>query len=407
VLKDGARGSTSGSARGRLRSAFVIAQVAASIVLLVGGLLMVRSFLAMRSVDPGFDTSGLLTTKLTLPEATYPQAEDQNRFHEELLARLRSDPAIASAELVNNFPVSGATVTSNFTIRGIGEIDETHAISNGVTPGYFDAMGIPIVRGRAFRDSDRLGAQRVAIISQNLAERFFDGEDPIGKGIRFGGGAGDEGEFYEIVGVAADVKQRDVNQKVMEPSIYRPFSQSPFREATIVVGIAGDPAAAQRAVRSATRALDADVPIYDVMTVQEVLASAVWDSKLFTTLFAFFAAGALALASIGLYGVVAFAVAQRTHEIGVRVALGATARDVVSLVVRQGMTLTAAGVAIGMVLAFAVSSILESLLFGITARDPVTFTAVPLLLISVAALASWLPARRATRVDAMTALRAD
>ena len=404
VLKDGTR-RTGGSSRAVLRGVFVVAQFAGSLVLLVGGLLMIRSFLSMRSVDPGFDTSGIVTMRVALPQRGYEAPEALNGFHAQLLERLRARPEIAAAELVNHFPISGATVTSNFTIEGTGEVQDAEAHNHGVTPGYFQAMGIPLVRGRAFAPTDVLGAERVAIINETLAQRYFGEADPLGRGIRFGGGPG--GEFYRIVGVAADVNQRDMNQARREPSLYRPFAQSPWRDASLVVRMRGAAASAVSAVRDEVRALDANIPVYDVQTVENVLQSAVWDSRFSTTLFSVFAVAALLLASIGLYGVIAQTVAQRTHELGVRVALGATRSDIMRLVLRQGMRLTAYGVAVGLALAFAVSHLLSTLLFGVSPTDPLTFAAVPTLLTAVALLATYLPARRATRIDALTALKVD
>jgi len=408
ALREGGRGLTPGSARARLRGVFVVSQLAASIVLLVAGLLMVRSFLAMKRVDPGFDTTGIVTMNLSLPQQAYPAAVNTNAFYDQLLARLRAQPYIRMAELVNNFPISGSNVSSNFSIEGVGEVQDAHAHNQAASPGYFEAMGIPVLRGRAFTDADALGAERVAIINEALAERYFPGQDPLGRGIMFGAtDEDDEPEWYRIVGVVANVNQRDVNQAQAEPSLYRPFAQSPWHSAALVVRVRGDLASAIASIRRESRALDADVPVDDVRTVEAVLDDAVWDSRLFTSLFAAFAAGALALAAIGLYGVVAYGVTQRTHEIGVRVALGATTRDVLRLVVGQGMTLTAVGLGVGIVLAFAVSRVMEGMLFGVTAGDPVTFALVPPLLALVALLATWLPARRAARVPAMVALRAD
>jgi putative ABC transport system permease protein len=404
-LKDGARGSSGGRARSRLRSTFVVAQLAASIVLLVGGLLMARSFLAMRSVDPGFNTTGIITMNVSLPASVYPEDANVNAFYDALLARLRSRSDVGGAELINSFPISGSNTTSNFSIEGSGEVAGVSTHNHVVTPGYFAAMGIDIERGRAFNATDVTGAGNVAIINRALAERYFPGEDPIGRGIRFGGGT--DGEFYRIVGVAANVNQRDVNQQNVEPSLYRPFAQNPWRDAALVVRTRGDAGRVVQAIREETRALDANIPVFDVRTVQQVLSEAMWDAKLNTILFGVFAVAALLLAAVGLHGVIAYGVVQRRREIGVRVALGATARDVLRLVVGQTMVLTAVGLALGMVLAWAAARALGALLYGVSTSDPLTFAIVPLLLALVALLASWVPARRAATIDAMHAIRSD
>jgi putative ABC transport system permease protein len=266
-------------------------------------------------------------------------------------------------------------------------------------------MGIPVLQGRAFNEHDRIGSPDVIIVNRKFADRFFPGQNPIGKKAMFG--ASDEPEYAEIVGVVGNVNERDVNQKEIGLDIYRPMLQVPMKTVSLAVRTRGSSASVLNEVRNRIRTIDADVSVFDARTVEQVLRQATWDSRLTGSLFSLFALGALMLAGIGLYGVIAYAVHQRTHEIGVRMALGATRQNVIGMVFAQGARFTALGVGIGMALAFALSRVLSTALFGVSSTDPYTFAIVPVLLASVALLATYLPARRATRVNPITALRTD
>ena len=404
TLKEGSRVSV-GTNRARMRSVFVVSQLAAAIVLLVGAMLLVRSFMAMRRVDPGFDVKNILTMQIELPSVRYRDDAQVAAFYDRLLADLRTVPGVESAAVVSWFPISGSTSSSNFSIEGIGEVKNANAYNNPVTPDYFKAMGIDLIDGRAFDSRDRIGGERAIIVNKTFAERFFPKQSAIGKGVMFG--ASSRPEYARIVGVVADVNERDVNQKAIGLDMYAPMMQSPVSSAAIVVRTRGSYGPITNSVREHVRALDQDVSLFDEMTVERVISQATWDSRLTGSLFSMFALGALLLAGIGLYGVIAYAVSQRTHEIGVRMALGATRRNVIRMVFVQGFRLTAIGAGVGLVLAFALSRVLSTALYGVTAGDPYTFAIVPALLGSVALLATYLPARRATRVNPITALRTD
>ena len=405
ALKEGGR-STAGQQRARMRNVFVVAQVAAAIVLLVGATLVIRSVIAMQRVDPGFDQQGIVSMQMELPAARYSDESQIAGFYASLLEQVTSIPAVETAAAVSWFPIGGSTSTSNFTVEGIGEVTTEGAYKQGVSPDYFEAMGIPVLQGRPFTDADRLGAPHVAIINKNLADKYYPGENPIGKGIMFG--ATDEvPEYMTIVGVVANVNQRDINQPDIGVDIYEPMLQAPRSAMTLVVRSRGESNAIVSAVRQNLRAIDRDIAVFNTRTVEQTIAEATWDSRLNSALFAFFALGALLLAAIGLYGVIAYTVAQRTHEIGVRVALGATTDSVLRMVIGHGFRLTAIGIAIGIALSVALSNVLKAMLFGVSAQDPFTFTLVPLILGAVSLLASYVPARRATRVSPITALRTD
>jgi putative ABC transport system permease protein len=403
TLKEGGRASV-GQTRARMRSVFVVSQLAAAIVLLVGAVLMVRSFMAMRHVDPGFAVRNIVTMNVELPTVRYPDDARVAAFHERLIASLASVPGVEKAASVTWFPMGGRTSSSNFSVEGIGAVEAANAFSEAVSPEYFAAMGIRVLKGRAFDSRDRAGAAPTMIVNEQFANRFFPGKDPIGKGVMFG--ASDRPEYARIVGVVSNVNERDINRS---PGLdmYAPMMQSPQRSAAIVLETRGTTSSLVSAVRDRVRSIDPDVSVFDARTVESIIAEATWDSHLTGSLISLFALGALLLAGIGLYGVIAYTVSQRTHEIGVRMALGASQQNVIGMVFRQGARLTGIGAVIGLILALGLSRLLANSLFGVTPADPYTFTIVPVVLGSVALFATWLPARRATRVNPITALRTD
>jgi putative ABC transport system permease protein len=402
TLKEG-RGMSSSRSKTRIRATLVVAQLALAVILLAGGLLMVRSFLALRRVDPGFTIDQITALNLDLPGSRYDALETRRNFYDQLLGRLRILPGIAAAGAVSNLPIGGSQTTSNFSVQGRSEEieDATHRVV--VTPGYFAAMGITLQRGRDFASTDRAGAQRVAIINQRLAELYFKGRDPIGQRVAFG--AGDGLEWLTVVGVVRNINQSQISQTSIGPDIYLPMAQVPERRMSVVVRTSAPIQSVLSMLRREVEALDPNIPLFNVKSMGQVIEDSVWDAKLTSSLFAAFALAALLLAAIGLYGVIAYSVTQRTKEMGVRVALGARPRAVMKLIVGQGAKLALTGVLVGLAGALVMGQVMSKLLFGVRATDPFTFLAVALLLAAVALFASYVPARRALRVDPITALR--
>ncbi|UFP95675.1 ABC transporter permease [Gloeobacter morelensis] len=404
-LKDGGRGSTAGVARNRVRSGLVVSEVALALVLLSCAGLLAKSYLLLQGVDPGFNPKNLISAPVMLPEADYAKPQAQAAFFERLVGRLRALPGVSGASAVSTLPMSGSSMVIGFTVREqppkpAGQGDA--AGYNSVDPAYFRTMGIPLIRGRAFTDADNEKAPKVALISQATARRFFKNADPIGKHLRLdsSSGAGDR----EIVGIVGDVHHDDLASE-SRADIYAPYQQAPLPFMTVVARTAGNPAALGDALRRAVAEVDPAQPVGTIRTAEQYLSDSTAQPRFNTVLLGAFAAAALVLAAVGLYGVMAYSVTQRTHEIGVRLALGARPRDILQMVVGQGMGLALLGVGLGLAVTFALARLLSGLLFGVEAIDPLTFGAVAALLASVALLASYVPARRATRVDPMIALR--
>ena len=403
TLREG-RVATGSRQKNRLRNALVVGQIALAMVLLAGGLLMGKSFLAMNRVNPGFTTENVLAIDLNLPGSRYDDAGTRNAFYQRLLERVSSIPGVERAGAISLLPIGGSNTISNFTVEGAtGPETIEHAHHTIVTPGYFEAMSIDVALGRRFNTSDNANSERVAIINRRLAEKYFGSESPLGRRITWG--SREDSDWMTIVGVSANVNQRDVNQTVVEPEIYQPYAQAPGRSMSLVVRTGGTLDALLPVVRREVQALDAEIPLFNAKSMKQVVSEAVWDAKLNSQLFGAFALAALLLSAVGLYGVIAYTVAQRTQEIGLRVALGARPSSVARLVIGQGLKLTLIGLAVGFAGAIAMGFAMSKLLFGVKPTDPVTFVIVPLLLGAVALLASYIPARRALRVDPMTALR--
>jgi len=405
-LKEGGRGSSEGGHGGSLRGTLVAGEVAVALVLLVGAGLLMQSFLRLQRVHPGFDPHHVLTLRLDSP-ASYDQAR-QMEFFERVLEGVRALPGVRSASGVFGLPFSEADAKTGFGIEGrpIAKADRPVAEYMAVKPDYFRTLEIPLRAGRDFTVVDNLKSPPVAIINETLARRYFPHQDPVGQRIQPGisNGYGDKPPMREIVGVVGDVK---VHSLAADPQAqcYVPLAQSPIGLMTVVVRTDGDPLRLAPSVRSSVAALDKNVPAYNIGTLDQSLAQSVAQPRFITLLLGIFAGLAVVLAAVGLYGLMAYSVVQRTHEIGLRIALGARQADVLKLVVRQGFTFTVIGVAIGVVLALGATRLLSSLLYGLKPTDPTTFVGISLLLAAVGLLACYIPARRATKVDPMVALR--
>ena len=405
TLKEGGqRGSTGG--RNLMRSILVVAEVALSLVLLAGAGLMVRSFYEMLRADLGVKPDGVLVMQMSLPRAAYPENAQRTNFYERLIERVGALPGVASASVINFVPMSReGNMSSNFRIEGEPAPPpdrRPYANYNVVTPDYFEAAGTRLTGGRGFTGADDERASKVCIVNETLARRFFPKGDAVGRRVVV---SEDEGP-WEIVGIAADVKNEDMDTEA-ELAFYRPLKQDPWYTMALVVR-AGEGATATGlapAVRGEVKSLDAGLPVYNVRTMSDVVDEAVSPKRLTMFLLAFFALGALLLAAVGLYAVMSYAVAQRRHEIGIRLALGAQGGDILRLVLSQGLVLTLIGLGLGLIGALLVTRVMASILYGVTATDPLVFGGVALVLALAALLACYLPARRATKVDPMVALR--
>ena len=411
ALKDGAKGGGDGARRNRFRHALVVAEVALAFMLLVCSGLLLNSFLRLRQVNPGFDPYNLLTFRIALPGSHYAQLTQVAPFYQQLIARLETLPGVKSVSAISHLPLSANRGTTGFSIEGVATATDDPVPYptdiRFVTPAYFQTMGMQLISGRDFNARDELRATQVAIINETLARRYFPNQDPLGKRIRPGYGIDERGWLMrEIVGVVSDSKHVSLSE-APPPYIYLPHSQIPRPAMTLVVRAANDPHGLIGAVQNEAHALDRELPVSNVKTLDEYLGAAVAKPKFDTMLLGLFAGLALLLTSVGLYGVMAYAVTQRTRELGIRMALGAQPRDALRLVIKQGMWLALSGAAIGIVGAVALTRTLKSWLFGVGPTDPLTFAAVTLLLVGVALVACYIPARRATKVDPLVALRHD
>jgi predicted permease len=406
ALKEGAAASTPGSFSHRVRSSLIVSQVAVSCVLLVGAGLMVRSLVNLQGVDPGFRTENVLTARVDLNWTKYLQPAQARAFADRLLERMQAEPGVTSVAVANIIPLSGVTFGGPrpFQIEG-QEVPPGQAGPQAelrpVSPDYFRTMGMALLRGRGFTEADRDSAPSVAVINQTLARRHFPTEDPIGKRV-----TGNNGRTWTtIVGVVADTRYNGLDQEPVAEA-YLPFALSGFRDQRVFVRTTLDPMLMAERLRGAVHALDAGQPITEVQTMADVRRESIASPRLMTTLLTLFAGLALVITATGLAGVIAFSVSERTREIGIRMALGAERTGVLRMVLREGVLLAAAGLAVGVVGALLLARVMRGLLFGVGTHDPLTFGAVVLVLLAVAVAASLGPARRATAIDPMEALRA-
>ena len=410
TLSDVARDTAGGTSGRHVRRVLVVSEVALAVVLLVGAGLLIRTFQLLRQVETGFDTQNLLTMKVVLPMPKYAKPEARWAFYDEMLRRTKEVPGIESAGMITFLPLSFNGMNFSFTVEGQAPTDDMKlpfALCRVVSPDYFRAMGIPLQRGRFFDAHDRADSQPVALVNRRFAEQYWPGEDPTGKRLKIGP-LDSPNQWLTIVGVVGDVRQAGLYGDVRR-DLYLPYAQDRrgfIAPRDLVVRTkGGDTASVAGAVRQAIWSVDKDQPISNVRTMDQVFAAAISQERFQALLLGLFAALAMVLACVGLYGVISYSVAQRTHEIGVRMALGARPLDVLRLVLRQGMTLTIAGLVVGVAVGLAATRVLSDMLFGVTPRDPVTFIGVPVLLLLVAFLACYIPARRATRIDPLVALR--
>jgi putative ABC transport system permease protein len=402
VLKEGGRSSTAAGGRW-VRNGLLVVEVALSIVLLVAATLLVRSFSRLTNVDPGFRADKVLAFTVSLPQAAYPQPHNRVAFYDTLLGKLESLPRVTAAGMVQSLPLRDDYVLS-VSIQGRPPAkpgEEPSANHRVVSPNYFRALGIPLRRGRTFTDRDAEKSPMVAVIDEAFAARLFPNEDPIGHGLDIGNGS--DG-FYEIVGIVGNVHHGALDTHPTA-TMYVPYKQDIFGTMWVVAGTEGDPAQLTSAARQAVREIDPGLPAYSIRTLGSVVSDSVAQQRFSMLLLGLFAGVALFLAAVGLYGVVAYTVSQRTQEIGVRMAMGAQRGDVLGMVVASGMKLVAIGVAIGLVAALALSRVIETMLFDVKPFDPVSYAATAGVLLAVAALACYVPARRATRVDPIVAMR--
>ena len=419
TLKQESRGSTEGYGRQLLRKSLVVTEIALAMVLVLCAGLLVRSFAELRGVDPGFEVNNLLTLRVAPPAAVYPDAPDLTAFYQRLIADLEALPGVVSVGAVNNAPLAGRAGDTIFDIEGRPSLSELgfgsaasgtrHSDFRLVSPGYFEAMGTAVVRGREFSELDQIDAIGVMLINQTMAERLWPDEDPIGRRMRLYTSPGNFGPWLEIVGVVGDTKILELSEET-RTEMFQPIDQAgntwpwTVRDRTLVIRTSTAPLPLAGAVQNSVAAIDADVPVYDVQTMHNLVSTNVAQPRFNSVLMGLFACIALILATIGIYGVMSYAVAQRTQELGVRLALGAQATDVLRLVVRQGMLLTAIGLGIGLMGALLVSRALAGMLYGVGTMDPLTYTVVIVFLAIIALLANYIPARRATRIDPKVAL---
>lgn len=423
TLKETGRGT---SGRHWLRSSLVVVEVATTLVLLIGAGLMIRSFYRLQKVNPGFSYEHLTSFSVSLPEKKYKTAEERDQFFSRLLENLRGLPGVETTAAASGLPLGNNGWQTFFIVDGrpLPPRDQTPLMEAClVTPDYFKTMNIPLLRGRYFDDHDdrsslagkdlsklnevlrEVAALNSIVIDEEFARRYWPDEDPVGKRIKIGGGNDPDSPVLTVLGVVGRVKMEGLGMDSNRVQGYFPFAQIPAGDMAVILKAAGDPTQLVAAVRQQVTSIDQDQPIYGIRTMDEIRSESVAPERLNLTLLSIFASIALVLAIVGIYGVMSYSVTQRTHEIGIRMAIGAQPRDVFRMVIRQGMLLALLGVAIGLVGAFALTRLMTSMLFGIEPTDPTTFGAIAVLLSVVALVACYLPGRRATKVDPVISLR--
>jgi putative ABC transport system permease protein len=408
TLKESGRGASSGRARHRLRNTLVVAEISLSLVLLVGAGLLVKNFTALINVNERYRPESILTMNVGLPELQYKAEPGRVSFHEQVLQRLSALPNVQSAAMVTHVPYAdgGGVGTRTFSVEGRPTTDRgevSSAIVQTISPNYFGLMQIALREGRELADTDADSTLLVTVISKSLARRYFPEENPLGKKLKVG--QGDQSSpWLTIVGIVDDVHYSWIEKEDI-PTIYRAYRQSPPFYASLVLRTSGDPLSFVHDVRSQVAAVDPELSVYNIKPLDKVISESIVGIAYVAVMMGILGIIALVLASVGVYGVMSYAVSERTNEIGIRMAMGATSGDIQRMVLGKGTLLTLIGMGIGLPVAFALANALSSLLFGVKVADPVAFLVLPLVLAAVATLASYLPARRAVRVDPITALR--
>jgi predicted permease len=405
MLKEDATRGSAGRGTGVLRAALVVGETAVALMLLVGAGLLIKSFARLQQVDPGFERGNVLTAQVSLPATRYATPADRAAFWGRLLDKARQIPGVSSAGMTSNIPLSGNVSSGSYSIVGYtpapGEA-APHARQEVVGGDFFQTMQIPLVEGRVFTAGDTIDSPPVAVIDRYLVDRYFKGRSAVGQEIQRGGAASPK---IRIVGVVGTINSIDLAQPVTKERIYRPVTQQATGGGSLVLKTALDPTGLVSQVRAAVQQIDPEQPIFNVRTMEEWVDRSLEIRRAPTTLLTIFGAVALVLSAIGIYGVLAYGVTQRVREFGIRQALGADRRSILSLVLSQGLVRVSLGIAIGLAGALSLSKYLESQLFGVTARDIPVFAVVTVVLFAVAILACYVPARRATRIDPMAALR--
>jgi putative ABC transport system permease protein len=400
TLRDGTRAGGVTSRGRRTLRALVVVETAVAVLLAVGAGLLLRSFIRLTAVDPGFRPAGVLTAQVALAGTKY-QDQQVAAFYATALERIRALPGVEAAGAVSNLPMNGTENISGFIIEGMPPPLPNQSPSGdrrSATPGYFEAMGIPLLRGRLFRDGDAAGAPRVAVIDETMARTYWPGMDPLGKRFHRGSSDSKAPNWITVVGVVGNVRNSGLHVEP-RPQVYLPEAQLTSGTLSLAVRTHGDPRRLAEAVRAAIHAVDADQPVSDVKTMEEMIGRSLAGRRFNLVLLGLFAGLALVLSAVGIYGVMSYSVAQRTREMGLRMALGAQRRAVLALVVREAGALTVGGLAAGLILSLAATRVMASLLFGVGATDPLTLAAVSFGLALVSLAAAYLPGQRATRVD--------
>jgi putative ABC transport system permease protein len=406
ALKKSAGRNQGGFQRGGFRNLLIVSEVALALLLSVGAGLMIKSFLRLQQVSPGFEANNLLTMNIALPRQKYQQPQQANAFFDQLAERIKTLPGVKSVSGIDPLPFSNSNATTGFLIEGAPAVplaERPDVGERAVTPAYFETMGIPVLKGRSFTAQDRDNTPHVIIVNEALASRYWPNQDVIGKRLGFEEDPSKQ-SWREIVGVVGNVKHQGLEAEA-KPEVYFPYQQLPKNFMSVVVRTSSDPVSMISAIRSQVFTVDKDQPVFDIMTMDQRLAKSVASSRFVMLLLGTFSVLALGLAAVGLYGAMAYLVTQRTQEIGLRMALGARRIDVFKLVVGKGMRLAMIGTAIGLVASLALTRVMGTLLFEVTPTDALTFVIVSVVLLTVALLACYIPARRATNVDPLTSLR--